>query len=55
MLKRCTFGNLLRAEHETNHIRLWGQGDVLLAEVTLTDRAVLNSVIAGLRDAGKLA
>ncbi len=55
VLQRCAFADLSRAEQRGGHVRLWGQSGALLAEVTLTDRGVLKSLLAGLRDAGKLA
>ena len=54
LLERCAFADLARAERDDNRIRLWGPSNKLLAEVTMTDRAVLCSLVVGLRDAGKL-
>jgi membrane protein implicated in regulation of membrane protease activity len=55
LIERCAFADLSRAERLDNDIRLWGPSNNLLAEVSMTDRAVLSSLVAGLRDAGKLA
>lgn len=55
VLQRCAFSALSRAEQRGGHVRLWGPSGALLAEVTLTDRDALKSLIAGLRDADKLA
>lgn len=54
LLERCTFANLSRAEREGTHVRMWGPGHTLLAEVTLNDATALNSLLAGLSDEGKL-
>ena len=55
VLERCAFADLSRADRLGNHIRLWGAENTLLADVTLTDRTALKSLIAGLQDTGKLA
>ena len=55
VLQSCGFAQLSRAEHEGNTLRLWDQAGKLLAEVSLTDRAALSSLVSGLRDVGKLA
>lgn len=55
VLQRCAFGDLAGAELKGNHVRLFGTDRSLLAEVTLTSRTVLKSLVSGLRDAGKLA
>jgi hypothetical protein len=54
VLQSCGFGKLARAEHEGNTVRLWDQAGTFLAEVSLTDRKALSSLVAGLQDAGKL-
>ncbi len=54
ILQRCAFNALSRAEQRGGHVRLWDQSGDLLAEVTLTDRDTLKSLVAGLRDTGKL-
>ncbi len=55
VLRRCAFDALSRVEHEGHMLRLWDGDDDLMAEVVLTDRSALQSLVAGLRDAGKLA
>tara|TARA_R110002049_G_scaffold10127_2_gene50291 strand:- start:86950 stop:87444 length:495 start_codon:yes stop_codon:yes gene_type:complete len=55
VLGRCRFGDLSRVEHRGAHLRLWDENDNFLVEVTLTDRSTMNSLVAGLQDAGKLA
>lgn len=55
VLQTCSFGDLSRAEHVGNIVRLWDAAGTLLAEASLTDRETLSSLLAGLRDAGKLA
>jgi len=52
---RCAFAQLSRVERTGNHVRMYGPDDALIADVTLTQRAALNSLIAGLQDAGKLS
>lgn len=54
VLQRCTFADLSRAEQTGTNLRLWDAAGILLAEVALSDRAALRSLVAGLRDAGKL-
>lgn len=54
LLQRCPFGDLSRAEQDGNHVRMFGPDKNLLAEVTLTSRATLVSLITGLHNAGKL-
>ena len=55
VIERFAFADLARAEHTGNSVRIFGGQDTLLAEVTVARRDVLNSLLAGLRDAGKLA
>lgn len=55
VLQTCTFAQLKGAEFDGSLVRLWDQAGILLAEVTLSDRAALNSLVAGLRDEGKIA
>jgi hypothetical protein len=55
VLQRCAFADLARAERDGMHVRLWGQNDALLAEVSLSDRTEMTSLVSGLRAAGKLA
>ncbi|MCX7560093.1 hypothetical protein OS190_10985 [Sulfitobacter sp. F26204] len=55
VLQSCGFAQLARAEHEGSVVRLWDHAGKFLAEVSLTDRSALSSLVAGLRDAGKLA
>ncbi|GAA6177908.1 hypothetical protein [Sulfitobacter pacificus] len=55
ILQSCSFAKLAHAEQDGNTVRLWDQAGRFLAEVKLTDRASLRSLVTGLRDAGKLA
>ncbi len=55
VLQRSAFKDLSRAEQKGAHLRLWDQAGDFLAEVSLPDRATMNSLLAGLRDAGKIA
>lgn len=55
VLQSCSFAQLGAAEYEGSVVRLWDQAGVLLAEVNLVDRTALSSLVAGLRDEGKLA
>lgn len=55
VLQSCSFAQLGAAEYEGSMVRLWDQAGVLLAEVNLSDRNALSSLVAGLRDEGKLA
>lgn len=54
LLERCRFADLGRVERDHNHLRFWDGAERLLAEVTLSDRQVLRSLLLGLRSAGKL-
>ncbi|MEM6303837.1 MAG: hypothetical protein AAF744_03905 [Pseudomonadota bacterium] len=54
VLERAAFAELSRAERCGQHLRLWGPSGDLMAEVTLSDRRALSSLVACLRDAGKL-
>ena len=55
VLQRCAFGDLARAEVKGTSVRLWDAQERLIAEVSLTKGPALNSLLAGLRDAGKIA
>ncbi len=55
VLQRCGFSELARAERDGVHVRLWDSNNVFLAEVSLADRTVMTSLMAGLRAAGKVA
>lgn len=55
VLKTCSFAGLSRAEQSGPIVRLWDRGGVFLAEVSLTDKNVLRTLVHGLRDEGKLA
>ncbi|KIN60732.1 hypothetical protein Z945_1711 [Sulfitobacter noctilucae] len=54
VLQSSGFATLAQVEHDGTNIRLWDAAGVFLAEVNLSDRAARNSLLAGLRDAGKL-
>jgi hypothetical protein len=54
VLQSCAFSKLARAEHEGTNVRLWDESGAFLAEVSLTDRAALTSLVAGLSDEAKL-
>ena len=54
VIKTCKFADLDRAEVEGAHVVLWGPGNVMLAEVPMTDPQSRNSLMLGLMDAGKL-
>lgn len=55
VLETSRFDALAHVELEGATVRLWDQSGAFLAEVCPTDRKVLSSLIAGLRDAGKIA
>ncbi len=55
VLQRCAFADLGRVEREGIHVRLWDSNNAFLAETSLSHRNALNSLVSGLRDAGKLA
>lgn len=55
VLEKCGFADLSDAEFDSGIVRLWDRNGVFLAEFCPTDRNVLNSLVAGLQDAGKLA
>ena len=55
VLQSCAFSDLHHVEQDGCRLRLWEKSGDLLAEVVLTDRTALTSLVAGLRDAGKLA
>lgn len=54
VLQSCGFADLSAAEYDGSTVRLWDETGVLLAEVSLADRTALFSLIAGLRDEGKI-
>jgi len=54
VLRRCRFDDLGKVEKKGAHLRLWDECNALLAEVTLSDHKMMRSLVAGLRDAGKL-
>ena len=53
-IKHCKFADLDRAEVHGAHVALWDKGNVLLAEVALSDPKMRRSIMSGLADAGKL-
>ncbi|KIN66286.1 hypothetical protein Z946_298 [Sulfitobacter noctilucicola] len=55
VLQSCPFAELAHVEQAGNNVSLWDKQGVFLAEVSLTDRNSLSSLLAGLRDAGKVA
>ncbi len=55
VVQRCAFSELARAERDGTNVRFWDSNDVLLAEVTMTDRAEMKSLMSGLKAAGKIA
>lgn len=55
VLQSCSFADLAHAEHEGSNVSLWDQSGIFLAEVSLTDRTALTSLVSGLRDEGKIA
>ncbi|MFK7834921.1 MAG: hypothetical protein AB8B60_01760 [Sulfitobacter sp.] len=55
VLQSCSFAELAHAELKGSIVRLWDKGGAFLAEVSLVDRKALGSLVAGLRDEGKLA
>ncbi|NNK15694.1 MAG: hypothetical protein HKP51_02180 [Sulfitobacter sp.] len=55
ILQQCGFDKLSYAEKVGSIVRLWDKSGVFLAEVSLTDPKALASLVAGLRDEGKLA
>ncbi|MEO9895727.1 MAG: hypothetical protein ABJD13_00045 [Paracoccaceae bacterium] len=48
------FKDLAHAERVGNQIRLWDNHGTILADVEMRDPAMLNSLMSGLRDEGKL-
>lgn len=54
VLQSSSFGELAHAEFDGANVQLWGADGDFLAEVALSDRKALASLLAGLRDAGKL-
>ncbi|MGJ8546818.1 MAG: hypothetical protein ACSHWZ_15335 [Sulfitobacter sp.] len=55
LLHRCQFDDLQRADLRGTHLRLWGVGGRLLAEVTVSNRRAVAILLDKLRDAGKLS
>ncbi|MCX7565140.1 hypothetical protein OS189_02130 [Sulfitobacter sp. F26169L] len=55
VLERCAFSDLHLVELAGRRITFWGQGNRLLAEVTLSNAAAHASLLGALRAAGKLA
>lgn len=55
LLERCRFADLQLVELMGRHITFWGQGDRLLAEITLSNATAHASLLAALRAEGKLA
>lgn len=53
-VEKCKFVDLNCAEVYGFHVTLWGKGNVMLAEVAMTDPQVRRSLMAGLANAGKL-
>lgn len=54
LVSRTKYEDMDRAELNGAHLILWGQDDVMLAEVALTDPVLRRSLLSGLSDAGKL-
>ncbi|MGB7241602.1 MAG: hypothetical protein WBC93_05905 [Sulfitobacter sp.] len=54
LVQKCAFTALSRVEQNGNCMRMWDENGHLLAEVTVADRNVLDSLTSGLRNAGKL-
>ncbi len=55
VLERCSFRDLHLVEMSGLHFTFWGQGNRLLADVTLSNAAIHASLLGALRSAGKLA
>lgn len=55
VLTSCAFADLRAAEVSGAVVRLWDAQGILLAVATLTDATLRNSLVNGLRDAGKIA
>ncbi|MEP5730965.1 MAG: hypothetical protein ABJL67_16535 [Sulfitobacter sp.] len=55
VLQSCEFSDLAYVEQTDASVRLWDKAGVFLAEVSLSERSAFNSLVAGLRDEGKLA
>ncbi len=55
ILQNCAFADLAKAEYKGSTVRLWDASGAFLAEANLSDRTAFSSLIAGLRDVGKLA
>lgn len=54
LLETCRFDELAHVEFDGASVNLWDSKGEFLAEVCPTDRKALTSLIAGLRDAGKI-
>jgi len=54
VIERCMFDDLDSVEFVGRRITFWGQGDRLLAEITLSDPEVHERLLSALRKAGKL-
>lgn len=55
ILQQCGFAKLSHVEKVGSVVRLWDASGIFLAEVSLSDPRTLASLVAGLRDEGKLA
>ena len=49
------FKDLAHAERMGNQVRLWDNQGTILADVEMRDAAMLNSLMSGLRDEGKMS
>jgi hypothetical protein len=54
VLERCSFQDLHLVEMSGPHFTFWGQGNRLLADITLSNAAIHASLLGALRSAGKL-
>ena len=54
VLDRCSFKDLSLVENSETRVQLWGKNNVLLAEVSASDRVSHRSLVTALRVAGKL-
>lgn len=54
ILQRCSFRDLSCAEYQGSIVRFWDKSGTFMAEITVPDRSALKSLLAGLRDAGKI-
>lgn len=55
VIERCGFDELQLVELNGRHIAFWAPGGRLLAEITLSNATAHATLLATLRDAGKLA